>query len=205
MKNLPAHLTSLLLFTGLMFVLPFPQLKGQCDVDVFASSVDVVCGDTVRLNALGNGITVFEEDFNDNDISGWANTPSGSFETNVCGVPSPDNSVYYWFGGSANSPRFAETPSLDLSTGGTICFDMRYSYREGGPDCEDPDAPDEGVHLQYSINNGATWQDIAYWDPGGRVHQRFRPTAIVGTPVCSYSIRRHCQYQNPLGPTGQYR
>lgn len=44
---------------------------------------------------------------------------------------------------------------------------MRYSANEGGSDCENPDLPNEGVHIQYSINNGATWVEIDYWDPNG--------------------------------------
>ncbi len=153
-------LCSALLTTTLTF--------GQCNVQAFASSYSVLCGDTVKLSALGDGITVFEEDFNDNDIAGFDNTPSGSFQTNICASTTPDNSTYYWFGGSANSPRYLESPALDLTTGGSISFLMRFSNREGGADCEDPDAPDEGVALQYSIDGGGlggTWVEIDYWSP----------------------------------------
>src|SRR5690606_25208102 len=33
--------------------------------------------------------------------------------------------------------------------------------------CEGPDESDEGVYLQYSVDNGATWITINYFDPNG--------------------------------------
>lgn len=141
------------------------EINAQCTVDASASSYDILCGETISLSAIGEGITVFEEDFNSGAPVGWASTASGVVGQ-FCGVNSPDNSDYLWFGGSSPSPRFAETPALDLTPGGEIRFYMRYSGREGGADCEDPDAPDEGVHLQYSISGGP-WTEIDYWDPNG--------------------------------------
>ncbi|MGB0166622.1 MAG: hypothetical protein ACPF8V_07180, partial [Luteibaculum sp.] len=130
------------LLTAIIFSGFTLQTAGQCTVTASASKTSVYCGDSVRLGAQGQGIKVFEEDFNSGSPQGWNSTASGVVGI-FCGVNSPDNSDYLWFGGSSPSPRFAETPALDLTPGGTIQFFMRYSNREGGADCEDPDAPDE--------------------------------------------------------------
>ncbi|OFY08116.1 MAG: hypothetical protein A2W94_09290 [Bacteroidetes bacterium GWE2_42_42] len=42
---------------------------------------------------------------------------------------------------------------------------MRYAADENTTDCEDPDLPLEGVHLQYSLPPYSSWNDIQYWTP----------------------------------------
>ncbi len=161
------------LLLGLLVLLCGNQhVSAQCTVEAFATPIDVYCGDPVELSAIGEGEVIFEEDFNDYDLSEWEVDPTGSFETNICGSTSPDNSVYLWFGSTADAPRDAITPCLNTTTGGLICFKMRYSANEGGDDCENPDAADEGVFLQYRINDDncnpiTGWTEIDYWDPNG--------------------------------------
>lgn len=204
-----------LIFTAISLILTLQKGYSQCNVDAFASTYSVVCGDTVKLSALGDGVTVFEEDFNDNSIAGFDNTPSGSFQTNICNSTTPDNSTYYWFGGSANSPRYLESPALDLSTGGSISFLLRFSNREGGANCEDPDAPNEGVALQYSTDGGGlggTWIEINYWNPspGSTVRTDYLrdwtllPSGIpVGAQTTSTKLR-WVQTANTGDPVGGY-
>ena len=62
-----------------------------------------------------------------------------------------------------NSPRSLTSLPLDLSSGGSISFDMVYSIQGA----KRPDLPSEGVYLQYSIDGGSTWVTIDYWDPLG--------------------------------------
>lgn len=160
-------------FLSISFIFLIPLISwSQCTVDAFASRTTVICGDPVSLSAIGEGVSIFSEDFNDGNLDEWQVDPTGTFETNICGSMSPDGSNYLWFGESANAPRDAVTPCLDLRTGGTICFWMRYSGNEGGVSCENPDAADEGVTLQYRVNNAAcnapgVWTDINYWSPNG--------------------------------------
>jgi gliding motility-associated-like protein len=59
------------------------------------------------------------------------------------------------------------TVPLDVSSGGTVCFEMRYAIQAQASPCEGPDLASEGVYLQYSIDNGATWTTINYWSPNG--------------------------------------
>ena len=144
----------------------FNRSLSQCTVEAFASPMEVLCGETVSLSAIGEGNTVFENDFDDCTIgSGWEATSSARFDK-PCGS-SPDGSCYLWFGNTSPAPRNATTQAYNLSTGGVICFDMRYAVQAEASPCEGIDLPDEGVHLEYSIDGGATWKPINYYDPNG--------------------------------------
>ncbi len=72
-----------------------------------------------------------------------------------------------WMGDASVNPRDMTTVPFDLTLGGTICFEMRYSIQGDASPCEGPDEPTEGVYLQYSIDGGTTWTTIEYWDPNG--------------------------------------
>ena len=63
------------------------------------------------------------------------------------------------------APRTMATVGLDVSAGGTVCFEMRYAIQQQNSPCEGPDLGDEGVTPQYSIDNGASWVTINYWPP----------------------------------------
>ena len=141
----------------------------QCTLTTIASEETVTCGDCVNLSAFGNGSgnIAFQENFNSGSPSGWAFTQSVTIGTNTCGVPSPDGSPFMWMGDNAVNPRDMTTVNFNLTLGGTICFDMRYSVQGDATPCEGPDEPDEGVYLQYSTNNGTTWTTIQYYDPDG--------------------------------------
>jgi gliding motility-associated-like protein len=172
MIKMPNKIFCVLFLVCSAFLLQSNKLFAQCTVDAFASKVDIICGDPVTLTAIGDGVTVFEEDFNDGNLDEWVVDPTGTFETNICGSTTADNSQYLWFGNSANAPRDAITPCLDLRTGGLIKWDMRFSGNEGGASCENPDAANEGVYLQYRINNAACnapgpWQLIEEYQPNG--------------------------------------
>ncbi len=72
--------------------------------------------------------------------------------TNYGGSVSGANSL--WFGDAGT--RSATTIAVDTSAGGSINF---YLHLGNGPAApwENVDLPDEGIVLEYSINNGATW------------------------------------------------
>lgn len=145
------------------------QYKAQCTLNLIISEDTVLCGNCVTLSAFGNmdGNIAFEEDFNNGSPTGWQFTQSVTIANNTCGVSSPDGSDFMWMGDAAVNPRDMTTVPLNLSPGGVICFEMRYSVQGDASPCEGPDESDEGVFLQYSIDNGTTWIDINYWDPNG--------------------------------------
>jgi len=96
--------------------------------------------------------------------AGWSATDQAQFD-NPCD-PSEDGTIYLWMGYTSAAPRTVISPALDVSAGGRdICFDMKYA-EQGYQPCEGPDLPDEGVHLQYSVNGiDGPWNEIEYWDP----------------------------------------
>jgi len=147
----------------------------QCNLNVQSSSNNIGCGDCVTLSAQGQVLNpVFEEDFNSGSPVGWDFSQIVIISNNTC-VPSPDGTDYMWMGNNSAAPRSMETMAYDLSIGGQICFEMRYSDKfeqpngspigAPNPHCEDPDEIDEGVYLQYSLDNGLTWVTIDYWAP----------------------------------------
>jgi gliding motility-associated-like protein len=109
----------------------------------------------------------FQENFNSGSPVGWQFTQNVTIANNTCGRPSPDGSNFMWMGDASVNPRDMTTVAFDLTLGGTICFDMRYSIQGDPSPCEGPDEPTEGVYLQYSINGGANWTNIQYWNPNG--------------------------------------
>lgn len=92
--------------------------------------------------------------------TGWASINGNpTFQNNICGpVPSP---VHIWMGDTATSIRSLKTVGLDLSQPViTVEFWMRYGRDLNSGPCEAPDLNTEGVHLQYSVNNGGSWSDF---------------------------------------------
>jgi len=143
--------------------------QAQCTLTTISTEQTITCGDCVTLSAFGNGSgnIAFQENFNSGSPAGWQFTQSVTISNNTCGEPSPDNSNFMWMGDDAVNPRDMTTVGFNLSLGGTICFDMRYSVQGDASPCEGPDEPDEGVYLQYSTNGGTTWNTIQYYDPNG--------------------------------------
>lgn len=158
-----------LYFLLVIVYVSFSDLYSQCNVNAFSSPDTIVCGSCATLSAFGSatGNIAFQEDFNGGSPIGWQFTQSVTIANNTCGLTSPDGSDFMWMGDAAVNPRDMTTVGFDLSLGGTICFDMVFATQGDASPCEGPDEPDEGVFVQYSIDNGATWIDIQYWDPNG--------------------------------------
>lgn len=173
----------------LLFLISFLSFScfsahGQCDVFASASKYDVLCGDTVLLSALGEDrVAAFRNNFNcgsvqcppgdpanPNDNFGtWSNSSTAQFD-NPCAPNHPSGTPHIWFNNASASPRQLSTADLDLTTGGEIVFDMRFAdpdLNDNASPCENPDSPDEGVNVQYSLDGGATWVNIANYTPNG--------------------------------------
>ncbi len=156
------------LFSIVLILLTYEGFS-QCTLNLFSVPDTVICGECATLSAFGtmDGNVAFQEDFNSGAPVGWQFTQTVAIGNNTCGVPSPDGSDFMWMGNTSVNPRDMTTVGFDLTLGGTICFEMRYSIQGDPAPCEGPDEPDEGVFLQYSIDNGVTWITINYWDPNG--------------------------------------
>jgi len=140
----------------------------QCQITTNATQTSITCGSCVSLSAFGNGTgnIAFAEDFNTGAPVGWQFTQSAQF-TNPCSPSGVDGTPHLWMGDASPNPRTMATTPLDLSLGGYVCFDMLFAEQGDASPCEGPDEPQEGVYIQYSIDNGATWVTINYFDPNG--------------------------------------
>lgn len=147
----------------------------QCSITSFtANGINVInvdtfnlCfGDSVILTASGTCGNLMNNNFNSGTIgTGWQSN-AGPMFNNPCGAGS-DGTTYLWIGSASTFPRDLTTiPFNVLSTGCTICFNLRFAVQGAASPCEGPDEIDEGVSLQYSVNNGP-WRDIVYFRPDG--------------------------------------
>ena len=107
-------------------------------------------------------------DFNSGDLPvGWDSTPY--IVGTPCDPESPpseqDGTNYFWasiYKAGLPGVRFVETNALNVLNGGTISFLIKYGaddpyVSQANDNCEDPDEEKEQVYLQFSIDNGATW------------------------------------------------
>ncbi|MCT4562273.1 MAG: gliding motility-associated C-terminal domain-containing protein [Crocinitomicaceae bacterium] len=171
----------LALFT--LSILFLGQAKAQCPVTAYASPLTVQCGDPISLTAVADGCKPLDNNFNTGVIgSDWsatngavvtdgANFPNANY--NCVGAP-PEGTHCLWMGADVAAPRQVKTNNYNLTdcegnavVGANICFVMKFATQAGPDPCEGIDLPEEGVALQYSTNNGATWTNIAYYDPNG--------------------------------------
>ncbi|MDA8911096.1 hypothetical protein N9I21_04800, partial [Crocinitomicaceae bacterium] len=154
-------------FLLIIFCLTLTYSFTQCTVQGSVTQNEVPCNECITLtaNGFGENVAAFVESFNSGQPVGWQFTQNVTISSTTCGIPSLDGSPFMWMGSSSPAPRTMATLGLDVSAGGTVCFEMRYAIQQQNSPCEGPDLGDEGVTLQYSINNGATWVTMNYWPP----------------------------------------
>lgn len=112
----------------------------------------------------------FNVDFNSGTLpAGWTTTGNYGFG-NTC-LTENGNENYMWmsYGGNPVSPASFQSPSMDFSqsVGVKVIFTFKYPPQGGSTTCEGPDLNAEGLQLQYSINDGATWRTFKYLHPLG--------------------------------------
>ncbi|MFM6946966.1 MAG: gliding motility-associated C-terminal domain-containing protein [Flavobacteriales bacterium] len=150
-------------------LLSWTNSNAQCTVQASAQDTIVPCNGSTILSVNGSGTSVlaFGENFNNGQPVGWDFSQVVTIANNTCGVPSLDGSDFMWMGNQSVAPRVMTTVPLDVSSGGNVCFEMRYAIQAQASPCEGPDLASEGVYLQYSIDAGATWVTMNYWSPNG--------------------------------------
>ncbi|MCF8330875.1 MAG: PKD domain-containing protein, partial [Bacteroidales bacterium] len=155
-KNLLPVVSLIIAFSALFT----QKANAQCEVTANAYPQVVCAGDAVTLSASGGCGFLMNNDFNNGTIgTGWSSAAANPVFNNPCG-PGP-NGAHLWVGTTASQSRTLITVDYDVSIGGCdIEWWMRYGEVSGPGNCEDPDYYDEGVHLQWSTNGGATWTDF---------------------------------------------
>ena len=141
-----------------------------CGVTITPAPSDTLpCGGgSVTLVAAGTGTStaLVNSSFDGGSVGlGWSVSAAGQFD-NPCG-PSLDGGTYMCMGSTTPAPRTLETVPVDVSCGGEICFYLMFATQGGAAPCEGPDLPNEGVYLEYSVDGGATWVTINYFNPSG--------------------------------------
>ena len=144
----------ILIITLFLSISTIYEATAQCNIVVTLPTQDTtIClGDSVYLEADGTCTYLMNNDFNNGIIgTGWSSTAANPVYNNPCG--NGPSGAHLWVGTTASATRTLVTNAYDLSIGGCVVnWWMRYGLVQGSGPCEDPDASNEGVHLQYSIN-----------------------------------------------------
>lgn len=149
--------------------------QAQCVTNAFLDVDTIDCGDSVTVTINSFATTVLNEIFDASGplSPGWSQT-QGAIYTNpyipsppAPGSTAPDGGVYFWMGATNILPAALITNGFDVQFGGQICFDFTYAVQGGSAPTEGPDLSEEGITLQYSTDNGVTWNDIVYMQPNG--------------------------------------
>jgi len=132
----------------------------QCKIKATAIPDTVCAGDAVSLSSKGGCGYNMESDFNLGVMgANWSSSAANPVFTNPC--EAGPVGLHCWVGTTASPIRTLETASINASVGNCLIeWDMRYGRAQSSGSCEAPSYVSEGVHLQYSINNGSTWTDF---------------------------------------------
>ena len=181
-------------------------VQSQCNITAGINGpsterLEVCAGTLIELQANGICNYLMSNNFNNGQIgSGWQSNCSPMFN-NPCGAGS-DGTTYLWIGSASSFPRDLTTAPFDVSAGGCqICFDLRFAIQGQNSPCEGPDEVDEGVELQYSVNNGP-WQSIIYFRPDGQFfsnNQWVGQGSSVGSGNTPFTTWHNYCYTVPAG------
>jgi hypothetical protein len=181
-----------------IFLVSTSAYSQSCLFHVDPPLAGVCPGDTICINASGNlaGSTIIEQfDFNTSTMpSGWTVSGGAAFGS-PCGA-SLSGDDYYWSSTSGTMDPMVTTAPLDVSLGAVLQFDLVFALQGGAPPCEGPDLWDEGVNVLYSIDGGATWVLIEYFNPNGTNQTTSGPPTSGPTAFTSWGT--YC-LQVPLG------
>ena len=145
------------------------SIQAQCTIVASAQNTTIPCNGSTILSVNGSGTSqvAFSETFNSGVPIGWQFSQTVTIANNTCGVPSLDGTDFMWMGNQSVAPREMTTVPLDVSSGGQVCFDMRYAIQAQASPCEGPDLASEGVYIQFSTDAGLSWTTMQYWSPLG--------------------------------------
>lgn len=162
------------------------SVQAQCTVTAAAYPTTVCAGDPVTLTSTGACGYLMYNDFNNGTAgAGWVATTGVSF-SNPCN-PTADGTIYMWMGSAVPIPRTLTTIDFNVNGACEIRFDMKYATQSQSSPCEGIDEYDEGITLQYSINGGTSWVDIAYFRPDGVILPNAIAPGSNNTSITNYT------------------
>ncbi|WP_194097451.1 hypothetical protein, partial [Flavobacterium proteolyticum] len=175
-------------------VITYVKPTTGCTVNITALPTTLCLGSSTVLTATGTiGSGLINNDFNSGSLgAGWTGTPGGVAFVNVLScqpnygynTQNTDGSIFAWMQ-SVAAPRILESNTFDVSNGGVLSFDFREASDDnGGNGCEAPDDK-EGVYIQYSTNNGTSWNNMKLMFPS--VESSFPSAANIGCGTYVYN------------------
>jgi len=160
MKKLTSTKSGIKYFGLLLLILSVQTSYSQCDVKATISQDTICAGDSITLSATGGCGYLMKNGFNNGTIGmGWSSISVNPVFTNPCGPGT--NGYHIWIGPTASIQRTMPTSNYNVSVGNCVInWYMRYGRSQNIGNCNAPDAMYEGVHLQYTNNNGMSWSDF---------------------------------------------
>ncbi len=159
------------LFVIIFILLPASQLKAQCYIAANVYPREVCAGDKITLSATGGcGHPGMGADFASGTMpAGWFSQGADpSFDR-----PCSPGMAHFWAGATPSYTRTLTTEGFDIPSGDCeIQWYMRYGAQPVSGECNAPDLPGEGVSLQWSTNDGASWTTFSGYNqyPQGTNH-----------------------------------
>lgn len=155
------------LLFAIVTALSLSSIQAQCVTNAILDVDTIDCGDSVNVTINSFARSLLTEVFGPTGPTdpGWAQTAGAIYTTPF--IPSPTNDTYFWMGATNVLPAALGSVGFNVQFGGQVCFDFAYAVQGGAAPIEGPDLSEEGITLQYSTNNGVTWQDIIYMQPNG--------------------------------------
>ncbi len=176
-----------------------------CTVNLATTANTVCAGNTITLTATGNIVSSsLNNNFNSSTVgSGWSGTSAATFQSNACGKPSLDGSIYLWMA-NASCPRILASNGINVSSGGTLSFEYRSPDNNSDPSpCEAPDingSTPEAVFIQYSINSGTTWNNMKVMFPNNIQSPSLTGDNYLG---CGYEVKKWSKIVVPIPTAAQ--
>jgi gliding motility-associated-like protein len=175
-------------------IITYAKPTTGCNITISAAPTTICLGASTTLTATGTiGSALINNDFNASSLgAGWSATPGGVAFVNVLGcqpnygynTQNTDTSIFAWMQNVA-APRTLESNGFDVSNGGVLSFDFREASDDnGGNGCEALDDK-EGVYIQYSTNNGTTWNNMKLMFAS--VESNFPSAANIGCGTYVYN------------------
>lgn len=196
------------IFISLLSLFSLYRTFAQCTVTTVNDIITTCPNTSVTVGVYPYSTGVFNTlyNFNNSIPPGWQTTGATTFGT-PCGN-SIDGTPYYWASTSVGVPSITTSP-INTSCGGEIRFDLMYAVQGGTSPCEGPDQMNEGVLLQYSVNNGANWTDIVYFVPDGttapHINNSAVPAATGPTPFTQWNTFTYPLPYNAISSSTLFR
>ncbi len=133
--------------------------------------------------------TYFNVDFNSGTLpAGWTTTGNYGFGNTCLAENGNENYMWMALGGNPLSPASFQSPSMDFSqsVGVKVIFTFKYPPQGGSQTCEGPDMNAEGLQLQYSINDGATWSTFRHLHPAGIDSETYLNYPLTGGGITPF-------------------